>query len=110
MAPIASVAVADFAMIWRRVARAALFPLLALALMTTAVQPAQALSEAEDLVERSRLSLLRLIDNPDIPELKTYLDRAHGVLIVPSLVKGGFIIGGEGGSGDATDTLKGLFD
>ena len=94
MAPIA-----DLAAIGQRLARAALFPLLALAVTTAAVQPAKALSDAEDLVERSRLSLLRLIDHPDIPELKTYLDSAQGVLIVPSLIKGGFIIGGEGGSG-----------
>ena len=94
MAPIA-----DLAAIGQRLARAALFPLLALAVTTAAVQPAKALSDAEDLVERSRLSLLRLIDHPGIPELKTYLDSAQGVLIVPSLIKGGFIIGGEGGSG-----------
>lgn len=94
MAPIA-----DLAAIGQRLARAALFPLLALAVTTAAVQPAKALSDAEDLVERSRLSLLRLIDHPNIPELKTYLDSAQGVLIVPSLIKGGFIIGGEGGSG-----------
>lgn len=99
MAPIANLAVADFVVIGRRLARAALFPFLAFALMTATLQPAQALSDAENLVERSRLSLLRLIDHPDIPEMKTYLENARGVLIVPSLVKGGFIIGGEGGSG-----------
>jgi lipid-binding SYLF domain-containing protein len=71
--------------------------LIAPALMV--VRPAGALSEQEELVERSRLTFLKLIDHPDFPELKQYVHHAKAVLIVPSLIKGGFFIGGEGGSG-----------
>jgi lipid-binding SYLF domain-containing protein len=71
--------------------------LLASALLIA--RPAGALSEQEELVERSRLTFLKLIDHPDFPELKQYVHHAKAVLIVPSLIKGGFFIGGEGGSG-----------
>jgi len=73
--------------------------LLAVALIGAAPRPALALSEPEELVEKARISLLKLKDHPDLPELKNYLAAAKGVFIVPSLVKAGFIIGGEGGSG-----------
>lgn len=75
-------------------------PLVLIALVSIAdARPAAALSDAEELVERARLSLLRLTGNPEGLELNNYLGRAQGVLIVPALIKGGFIIGGEGGSG-----------
>ena len=71
--------------------------LVAPALM--AARPAGALSEQEELMERSRLTFLKLIDHPDFPELKQYVHHAKAVLIIPSLIKGGFFVGGEGGSG-----------
>jgi lipid-binding SYLF domain-containing protein len=77
------------------VALAAFAPLL----LAAASRPAAALTEPEDLVERARLSLLRLMSHRDTPELKDYVGRARGVVIVPALIKGGFIIGGEGGAG-----------
>ena len=73
--------------------------LLALAPILFATRPAGALSEQEELLERSRLTFLKLIDHPDFPELKQYVHHAKALLIVPSLIKGGFFIGGEGGSG-----------
>ena len=79
----------------RRVA----FCLLALAPVLLAARPAGALSDQEELLERSRLTFLKLIDHPDFPELKQYVHHAKALLIAPSLIKGGFFIGGEGGSG-----------
>ncbi len=73
--------------------------LLVLAPALLAGRPAGALSDQEDLLERSRLSFLKLIDHPDFTELKKYVQHAKAVLILPSLIKGGFFIGGEGGSG-----------
>ena len=75
------------------------FCLLTLASIFFAARPAGALSEQEELLERSRLTFLKLIDHPDFPELKQYVHHAKALLIVPSLIKGGFFIGGEGGSG-----------
>jgi SH3 domain-containing YSC84-like protein 1 len=73
--------------------------LFLLAPALVAARPAGALSEQEELIERSRLTFLKLIDHPDFPELKQYVHHSKAVLIVPSLIKGGFFIGGEGGSG-----------
>ena len=62
-------------------------------------RPAFALTPPEDMVERARLTLIRLKGDPDVSEMESYLNEAKGVFIVPSLVKGGFLIGGEGGAG-----------
>jgi lipid-binding SYLF domain-containing protein len=76
---------------------AALLAVLALGLAAT--RPAVAASEPEQLVEKARLTIEALMDDPDMPELQKYIKVAKGVLIFPQLIKGGFIIGGEGGSG-----------
>lgn len=73
--------------------------LVAVALVAAAPRPAHALTEPEEMVEKARISLLKLKDHPDLPELKNYLAAAKGVFIVPALIKAGFIVGGEGGSG-----------
>ncbi len=61
--------------------------------------PANAASDAEELVGESRYTLEKMLSNPDYAKLKEFTERASGVLILPQLVKGGFIVGGEGGSG-----------
>jgi len=50
------------------------------------------------LVERARLTLEQLTSDPEFDDLNRYLKNAEAVLIVPQLIKGGFIVGGEGGS------------
>jgi lipid-binding SYLF domain-containing protein len=60
---------------------------------------AWAASETEDIVDASRLSLDRLLRDKDMANFRSVLSRARGVLIVPELVKGGFIVGAEGGTG-----------
>jgi len=55
--------------------------------------------EAEDLVTETRLTVRRLLDDKDFFELPKYVERAKGIFIVPQLVKGGFILGAEGGTG-----------
>ena len=64
-----------------------------LALILTLTQPAGAEIKGNELVEESRFSLERLASDPDMPKLKQYLSEARGVLIIPELIKGGFIIG-----------------
>lgn len=74
---------------------AALLMAVAVALAT----PAHALTDQQELVEKSRLTFEKLIGSADFRQLPDYVKRAKGVLIFPALLKGGFIIGAEGGSG-----------
>jgi len=70
-----------------------------LGLLTVQPLQAQAASEAQELVDKTRLTVEKLLADPDFAELRPYVERAHAVLVIPQLIKGGFIIGGEGGSG-----------
>lgn len=84
--------------------RSTLSPILRLAaaaLLAAAVtsHPARAATEAEALVTESRLTIDRLLADKEFFELPKFVKAAKGVLIVPQLVKGGFIIGAEGGTG-----------
>ncbi|SMC17186.1 Lipid-binding SYLF domain-containing protein [Desulfacinum hydrothermale DSM 13146] len=75
---------------------------LALALALGAFAPATAedsISKPETLVEEARLTLQSLTSDPNFSWLTTHLKDAQGVLIIPQFLKGGFIIGGSGGSG-----------
>jgi lipid-binding SYLF domain-containing protein len=63
------------------------------------VRPAFALSEPQQLVETSRIAFLDMITDDNYSEMRQYVKRARALLIFPELVKGAFIIGGEGGSG-----------
>lgn len=60
---------------------------------------AAATTPAEELVEKSRFSVERMLADPDMQKLKSIVQQARGVVIIPQLVKGGFIVGAEGGSG-----------
>lgn len=73
--------------------------LLGIALGTPLGTAAKAASPSEELVAKSRFTIERLLSDPEFFNLKRYIDQSRGVLIIPELVKGGFIVGGEGGSG-----------
>lgn len=64
-----------------------------------AARTAAALTREEELVEDCRLTVQSLLSDPDFEWLDDYIRRARGVMIFPDLVKGGFIVGGEGGTG-----------
>lgn len=72
---------------------------VASALILATLKPAVAATEPEELVEKAALTVEKLMVDPNLPELRAYLERAQGVLIVPQLIRGGLIVGGEGGSG-----------
>ncbi len=60
-------------------------------------------SDTEDeqhaLVENANASAKRFAADPDMAWFRDNLDDAEGVLIIPTSLKAGFIIGGSGGSG-----------
>lgn len=60
---------------------------------------AAALSEQQEIVDKSRITFDKLITSEEFAELPGYVKRAKALLIYPSLIKGGFILGGEGGTG-----------
>jgi len=62
-------------------------------------RPAAALSDQQEIVDKARITFDKLITSPEFAELPNYVKRAKAIMIFPELVKGGFIIGGEGGSG-----------
>ena len=58
---------------------------------------ARAASEQQNLVEKARITLDDLRRDKEFGNARELMHRARGVMIVPSLVKGGFFFGGEGG-------------
>ncbi len=60
---------------------------------------AEAASEPQEIVERARLTAEKLLAHPEYGMLRKWMDRAKGALVVPSLLKAGFLLGVEGGSG-----------
>ncbi len=78
------------------------FPLFALvtALALVLHAPgARAASEAQALVDKARLTVQKMFKHPDTRAMRDWVDKARGVLIIPSLLKAGFVIGGAGGRG-----------
>jgi SH3 domain-containing YSC84-like protein 1 len=73
------------------------FPAVAAAAMY--IRPASALSDPQQLVESSRLAFLDMMTDSSYEEMRDYVKRSRAILIFPQLIKGAFIIGGEGGSG-----------
>jgi lipid-binding SYLF domain-containing protein len=63
------------------------------------LRPAFALSDAQALVEKSRLAFLDMITDENYKEMRDYVKQARALVIFPELIKGAFIIGAEGGSG-----------
>ena len=62
--------------------------------------PARAYNEQQELVDKALLSIKKITARTDINNfVKQYLRQAKGVLVIPALLKAGFIVGGEGGSG-----------
>ena len=79
---------------------AAMVAVLAAAVLAAGIaHPALAAGAAEELVEESRFSIEHMLVDDELPELRGYVTRARGLLIIPELVKGGFIVGAEAGSG-----------
>ena len=80
----------------RRTVVGAVAALVAGAIMA---QPATAQAEEQVLVDRAKATVERIRRDPDYKKINELLLRSHGALIVPELIKAGFILGGEGGTG-----------
>lgn len=62
--------------------------------------PALAATEQEELVEKARFTVEKLAAHSEFgANVKNYLGQAKAVVVIPTLLKGGFFLGGEGGSG-----------
>ncbi len=60
--------------------------------------PARA-EEEQALIDRARITVEGFTAQTDMVEMRRLLAKARGVFVAPQLLKAGFIIGGEGGSG-----------
>jgi lipid-binding SYLF domain-containing protein len=61
--------------------------------------PARAASEQQNLIDRAQVTIQAARHDPQFGTSAELLRRAKAVLVVPQLVKGGFFVGGEGGTG-----------
>lgn len=55
--------------------------------------------EAQNLVDKARLTVAAFSNDPDMGDMRTLMREARGVMIIPQVLKAGFFIGGEGGTG-----------
>jgi len=55
--------------------------------------------EAQGRVDKARITFEEFMRDPNFTWLHENLDRAKGVVIFPQVLKGGFILGGSGGTG-----------
>ncbi len=74
---------------------------LTVALVIFQVVPASAddRQEATQLVEKARFTLDSFMQDKNMGAFRDLIGQAHGVLIVPQLLKGAFIISASGGNG-----------
>jgi lipid-binding SYLF domain-containing protein len=56
-------------------------------------------TEAHVLVDNSYNTVHQFIADPNMGAIRELATRAYAILIVPQLLKGGFVLGGSGGSG-----------
>ena len=73
--------------------------LLLLAFALGACGSSESEDEQQALIERANASTERFGVDPDMSWFRENLNEAEGVMIIPTSVRGGFIIGGSGGSG-----------
>ena len=51
------------------------------------------------VVDKARIVVESFLNDPDFEQMRVYVQNAYGVLIIPDLLKGGFFIGVEHGTG-----------
>jgi SH3 domain-containing YSC84-like protein 1 len=79
---------------------ARLIAVLAFVMTGLVGQPAQAQkSEQQQLIERSRLVLDAFLSDPQFESVRVYVQNAYAVLIIPEMLKAGFLLGANYGTG-----------
>ena len=75
--------------------------MLVLSVATAAALPAEAWASAQQqrVVDKARIVAETFLDDPRFAKMRIYVQNAYGVLIFPDLLKGGFFIGAEHGTG-----------
>ncbi|MGF1474930.1 MAG: lipid-binding SYLF domain-containing protein [Geminicoccaceae bacterium] len=73
--------------------------LMMLAAGSASAQSSDQTNAPERLVERSVLVLDEFLQDPAFEHMRVYVQNAYGVIVFPRLIKGGFVLGAEGGSG-----------
>ena len=71
----------------------------AAAAASAVIRPAFAMSEPQQLVEKSRIAFLDIITDPAFSEMRDYVKQARGLLIFPNMLKGAFITIASGSLG-----------
>jgi lipid-binding SYLF domain-containing protein len=70
------------------------------ALFALSGAPAEAKTDGQErVVERARLALDSFFDDPNFDYMRVYVQNAYAVLVVPEMLKGGFVLGAEYGVG-----------
>lgn len=73
--------------------------LLVLLMLAAGALPAKAASDQQELVDKAKYTLERMLEDEFFSQVPEYLARAKAIVIVPSLFKAGFFFGAEGGNG-----------
>jgi lipid-binding SYLF domain-containing protein len=76
-------------------------PLVVLGVLLTAMAPAMASDqgEAQGIVDKARVTFNAFMRDNNYGWLHEHLKEAKGLLIFPQVIKGGFFLGGSGGTG-----------
>ncbi len=77
----------------------ALLIVLILSLAACAEMHRDKQSTANDLVNQASETVQRFKGMPDLKQFADYMPTARGIVVLPSVIKGGFMLGGEGGNG-----------
>ena len=73
--------------------------LLAATMCLTDARPAAALSYEQEVVDKARITASKLLADPNYGSLSSKLKDAKAIVVIPSLIKGAFFIGAQGGTG-----------
>jgi len=82
-------------------AKVAMMVIFLIAVSVAMVAPAKATdaTDAQGLVDKARITFAEFIGDNNYWWLRDHLKDAKGILIYPQVLKGGFILGGSGGTG-----------